>query len=132
MRVKVLWALGLVVLLSVGTGLALQWAVEALRAKIDFEFSIGTKVLPAGEYKFSLNDSNDAFRIEGSGKEAGLVPVVTRMAADIYTTPSKARLIFDEAGGKYTLSEIWVPEADGFMVGAMKEKHTHKIVEMTK
>jgi len=132
MKAKVLLAMGLVVLLSVGTGLALQWTVEALRAKIDFEFSIGTKVLPAGEYKFSLNESNDTFRIEGGGKEAGLVPVMTRLAADAYTTPTKARLVFDEADGKYTLSEIWVPEADGFMVGAMKGKHTHKIVEMMK
>lgn len=131
MRTKIFTALGLALLLSVGTGLALQWTVESLRAKIDFPFSIGTKVLPAGEYSFRLNESNDMFRVEGGGKEEGLVPVMSRLASDTYST-AKPRLVFDEVGGKYFLSEIWVQEADGFLISATKEKHTHKVVELMK
>ena len=58
------------------------------------------------------------------------MPVLTRLAAGIHTTKQDAHVVFDKVGDKYTLSEIWIPGIDGFVLNMIKETHEHKILNV--
>jgi hypothetical protein len=90
----------------------------------------GTKTMPAGKYDieqptrdFLVFRSANGVRIE--------VPVITRLVKP--STPLvDALVVFDKLGDSYYISEVWIPGADGFLVGAMKEMHTHVVVKAAK
>ena len=103
------------------------------RAKIPFAFSVESTVLPAGEYEFSENGNTDIIvRSTARGGASAMNPIITRLAAGIHTTPQDAHIVFDKVGDSYTLSEIWVPGEDGFMLHATKGKHEHRIMDVPK
>ena len=56
--------------------------------------------------------------------------VLTRTAGAIHNTPADAHLVFDKVGEAYTLSEIWFPGTDGYMLNILKEQHEHRVVDV--
>ena len=103
------------------------------KAKIPFAFSVESKGFPAGEYEFSTAAAASTITVRSSdGKVSAMTPIVTRLAAGIHTTPQDAHIVFDKVGDSYTLSEIWVPGEDGFMLHATKGKHEHRIMDVPK
>ena len=120
-------ALTLVVLLAVSIAYSLPFAVKA---KIDFPFSVGGKVLAAGNYEFTRDDAGMVFRVEDMNKNGALAPIVTRLTREMHAMPNEAYLVFDKVGEDYLLSEIWAPGEDGYLLLATKGEHTHKVVEM--
>ncbi len=132
MKTKITLALGLMGLMALASVFAGQWTAEAIKAKIDFPFTAGVKMLPAGEYTFSAVNGDQEFRVQGAGKEGAVVNVITRMSGDIHTSSEDAHLVFDVVGGKYTLAEVWIPGIDGFVLQVTKGAHTHKVVNVTR
>lgn len=130
MRSKIILALAVAGLLALGSVYAAQSA-ETVKAKIDFAFSAGGKVLPAGEYEFQKDDAAYVFRIQGQGKTGDIVNIVTSLTRELHSEPQAASLVFDVVGNKYILSEIWIPGYDGYLVQATKGRHTHKIVKVS-
>ena len=99
-------------------------------AKIPFAFSAGGKSLPAGQYDF-LRDSNaSVITVSGVKGANAMVPVITRMAAGIHTTPRDAHVVFDVVGDARTLSEVWVSNDDGYMLYVTKGQHKHQILDV--
>ncbi len=123
-------ALSLIGLLAVGSGFAGQATAEVIKVKIDFQFTAGKTVLPPGEYNFTAVNNDQEIRIQGEGKNAAIVNVITRLAGEIHTTPQDAHLVFDEVGNNYTLAEIWIPGQDGYVVQITKAKHGHKVLNI--
>ncbi|MEN6560707.1 MAG: hypothetical protein ABFD52_08035 [Acidobacteriota bacterium] len=130
MRSRIILALAVAGLMALGSVYAAQSA-EAVKAKIDFAFAAGGKVLPAGEYEFQKDDAAYVFRIQGQGKTGDIVNIVTSLTRDLHAEPQAASLVFDVVGNKYILSEIWIPGYDGYLVQATKGRHTHKIVKVS-
>ena len=56
------------------------------------------------------------------------VPVITRLAAPA-TPMAEPKVIFDQRGDKYWVSEVWFPDRDGFLLYGTKGAHTHKAVK---
>ena len=83
-------------------GLPLFGQSLIVEATIPFAFNVEGKVLPAGQYEFTP-------------------------AANLATL-----IVFDKVGDVFTLSEIWVPGLDGFMLHMTKEAHEHRIVNVSK
>jgi hypothetical protein len=100
-----------------------------LRAKIDFPFTAGTKVLPAGTYEFTWNDNSQTFLVTDNAKNESLVPIITRVASMM---PDLDAVVFDVVGDKHILSEVWMAGEDGFVVAVTKEPHKHHIIKITK
>jgi hypothetical protein len=100
------------------------------RANVGVKFSVAGKELPAGKYSFSRDSAGGWINIEGPGKVALRVPVVTRLAAGIHTTPKDAHLVFDTVGGNHYLSEVWVPNQDGYLLRTTKNKHEHAVLDV--
>lgn len=102
----------------------------SIKAMIDFQFTAGGQVLPAGEYEFKRDTTAPMFRVQGEGKNFVMAPVITRLAGAMHTTPQDAHIVFDKIGDTYLLSEIWIPGEDGFMLLATKGPHEHKVVNV--
>ena len=99
-------------------------------AKIPFSFSVAGNVLPAGQYDFRPNTASNVVEVVASGKPALLQGVVTRLAGAIHTTPKDAHIVFDKVGSNYTLSELWVPGNDGFLLSTTKAAHEHSVIDV--
>lgn len=127
MRTKIMLTVGLMALLAVTSGYGQQ---SSLKAKIDFPFSVEGKVLPAGEYGFVRDMSAQVFRVTSEGKDKALAPIVTRLNGEIHNTPQDAHLVFDKVGDTYSLSEIWIPGEDGYVLLITKGEHEHKVINV--
>jgi len=91
------------------------WAVTAeaqsvngvsIRANIPFEFSIGDKLLPAGEYRIQqVNPSSDVAMLQianANGEARVLVRVRSMRARDT----NRTELVFNRYGSSYFLSTL--------------------------
>ncbi len=127
MKMKIAVTIGLVALLTTVFGLA--QTVQSLRANIPFQFIVGGKALPAGEYNFIRNEGS--FQVVSVKKGPSAVAlVITMLGGEIHTTPQDAHIVFDKVGDSYFLSEIWIPQMDGFLLNATKEKHEHRTINI--
>jgi hypothetical protein len=96
--------------------LALVWAVPLayaqtpcrLRANIPFNFVVGSRALPAGEY-FVKPMSHEVILVQSEDNRSSAVVLTTAVQAK--TTPEKAKLVFNQYGDQYFLSQIWTSEA---------------------
>ena len=97
----------LVVVLAVATAAATT-SPQANRvvADIPFEFSVGYKTMPKGEYRIQIvNSANDALLIQSAdGKSSALrlSEATSRMK-----NKTQARLVFHRYGERYFLAEVW-------------------------
>ncbi|MCL5743400.1 MAG: hypothetical protein M1541_05655 [Acidobacteria bacterium] len=128
MKIRTLVSSSLLILLAV---LFAYGQPMVVKARIPFAFTVEGKVLPAGQYEFTPNINSDAIRVVGSGKGTGaLAMVITMLSGAMHTTPQDAHIVFDKVGNTYTLSEIWEPTGDGYLVHATKGKHEHQVVNV--
>ncbi len=118
------------VLLLVFTICASLAYADTIVAKITFPFMAGGKEYPAGTYRIETSTNMDeiTIRSEETGK-GGIVPFETRLSS---RDEDKATVVFDKAGDKYYMSEIYMPGIDGFEIKGATGKHTHVKVTATK
>jgi hypothetical protein len=86
-------------------------STSVFNAKIPFSFIVKDKVFPAGRYTLrptqDATDSPFIFEIEGTKRNEGAMIFETEgTTAD--RAPRKSYLAFDEIGGKYFLSDIFL------------------------
>jgi hypothetical protein len=106
-------------------------AEPVAKGNIPFQFKAGDKVLPAGQYEFVPDNQAKLMTVRSTpAGPSAMVIVLTRLAAGIHTTAADSHVVFDKVGDTYTLSEVWVPGADGFLLNVVKSKHEHKIIDV--
>ena len=128
MKRSVAMALSLVAFLALTSGYA-QMQLRVF-GNIPFPFTVGTKALPAGQYDFVRDGEAPDIRVVAAGKNVARVPIVTRLAGAIHTTPKDTHLVFDKVGDTRLLSEIWVPGQDGYLLSSTKGPHEHDVVDV--
>ena len=99
-------------MLALIVGLAFVSAVVSAKgqstqavAKVPFEFIVGDKTLPSGQYTVrAVSDTNKA-ALMIRGKSSAI-----RLTNEIQPNPNKteARLVFHRYGERYFLSEVWM------------------------
>ena len=119
-------ALVAVITLVVAAGAVPAYAIGAT-ADIPFPFVVKGQTLPAGKYEIE-ETSPELLTIRSMTTKAAATElmVITRLAAT--TTGSNPKLVFDKVGERDYLSEVWLPDQDGFLVLATKGPHTHRSV----
>ncbi len=116
-----------VALLAAGLGPAK--AAQSVRATIPVPFIVEGKALPAGQYDFIPNTDDRTVQVLAVGKgESANALIVTRLSAEIHTTPKDAHVVFDKTGDIYILSELWIPGIDGYVLHITKGKHEHRTI----
>lgn len=119
-------AAGLASLMAIAfvAGPALAGSLDEVVANIPFKFVAAGKLQDAGAYALRIDVEQETVELvppKGSGE---VMPVVTRLAAP-EGLKREGRLVFDKVGDTYTLSEVWLTGADGFLMHATKGPHTH-------
>lgn len=74
-------------------------------ADIPFEFSVGSKTLPAGEYSAKASDTGCTIMVQSADEKDSAI----RLTNSITPPNSKthARLVFHRYGQRYFLAEVW-------------------------
>ena len=111
-------------------GLGLLFAVSGVQAQqngvkanIPFDFMVGNRVLPAGEYVVAGDgSSSQAIFIRSTDNKTAVMTLAFRCAS---AQPSKqSKLVFHTLGGRYFLSQIW---AEGYQQGRELSKSRAEI-----
>ena len=123
--IKRLTMLSLVSMFTLGAAVASANAQLStpIRAKVPFDFNVGGKKLPAGEYTFRrLSGLSDNKIISVSGADAGAHVFQSVFAAQVLTPKKESTLVFHKYGDQYFLEQMWsggeqagsqVPESRG-------------------
>ncbi len=82
----------------------------AIRADIPFAFAAGAKWFPAGQYNVSADmvHGQVLVRISSADNRANLMMMSYPAAAD--NTTGRSKLVFNQYGNRYYLSQIWRPD----------------------
>ena len=103
---KILLSLVVVCCLGFSSAIAASSSLFSFRIKADipFDFQIGKKKMPKGDYIIeSVNDSGTVLiRKEKGGKAVNIMTVV-----DKHTDKHKSKLVFRRYGDQYFLARIW-------------------------
>jgi hypothetical protein len=131
MKTKIAVVFGLLVLAFAALGFA-QTEIK-IHANIPFPFTIEGKNLPEGEYDFVRGNDDQMIQVLSPKRGSSVVAVVITRLGGWPSTKAKeeARLVFDKVGGAYYFSELWIPEMDGFLLYATKQKHEHRKISVT-
>ena len=79
-----------------------------MNASIPFQFNVGDKTLPAGEYTVhQLNPGSDVATLQIRSKDGSNSAVVQMISATRFRQES-ARLIFRRYGNRYFFAQAWV------------------------
>lgn len=92
-----------------------------LIANIPFDFSVGNKTLPAGEYTVSqVNPASDHAVLQLRSKD-GRAGAMVQMTCVIGKTQESAKLIFNRYGNHYFFAQAWA-DADNTGLQAPKAR----------
>jgi hypothetical protein len=99
-----------------------------IKAKIPFDFSVGDKKLPAGEYRFvRLSGSSDIATISIIGVDTGTHLFQSTFEAQVSTPKNQSTLVFHKYGDQYFLEQIWT---DGEQEGAqLPESRSERTIQ---
>ena len=90
-----------------------------LVASIPFEFSVGNKTLPAGEYTvLQVNPASDHAVLQIRSRD-GRISAMVQMGSVVGKAQESAKLIFNRYGKKYFFAQAW---ADGENSGLQASK----------
>ena len=126
-------ALKVVTLLTLVVTLALASAAisvsaapgDRVMAKVPFEFIVGDKTLPAGEYTIAraFESSDSAIAIRSKDGKANVFRLTNPLEAN--RSSSKAKLVFHRYGNRYFLSEVWT----GMSGRRLNKSHNERAIE---
>lgn len=85
-----------------------------LRASIPFQFSVGDRTLPAGEYTVrQVNPASDRAVLQLRQKDGGATAMI-QMNSVIGKAQESAKLVFNRYGSQYFLAQAWIGgDSDG-------------------
>src|ERR1700738_2708638 len=97
-----------------------------IRAKVPFDFNVGDKKLPAGEYTFSrLSGVSDNKVMSVSSADASAHVFQPILGARVLTPKNDATLVFHKHGDQYFLEQIWSGgEQEGTQVPESRSERT--------
>lgn len=116
--------LGLLLLLAV-TSVQAQ-SGDGLQANIRFNFQVGDKVLPAGEYTVRRMSHNTLLIQSADGRER--LVTQTRNKIGGIGKASRVKLVFHQYGDQYFLAQVWMDRgSDGReLTGSEAEREAAK------
>jgi len=87
-----------------------QSAMKKQNFKVPFQFNVGDKVFPAGDYTFTAE--NQTIRVQSTNGKSSVIALPQRTLG-ANPIPSRAKLTFRHSGDQYYLSQVWLPDGLG-------------------
>ena len=116
-------------LVAAFTGFAVEsHAQEAVQARVNivFAFVADGKDMPAGTYEFSLVPGRVVLRAKDGKMAPVMMTVITRLGR--HDADTETELIFDKIDDRSVLSELWIPNSDGYLLVHGTPDHEHRVV----
>ncbi len=106
---------------------AIQMHAESLgEFAIPFDFTVGNKTLPAGDYSVrNVNSGSFAIRIQNRETYASAIAITN--AVQNYSNRGYAKLVFHRYGNRHFLSQVW----SGYRVGRQLPKRYQELSLVT-
>ncbi len=113
-----LMAMSFLVSMAAASPAAYAKSVNGMRAQIPFDFYVGDRLIPAGEYTVkSLTEDEAALRIaNGKAGAAVMTNSVTRREG------GRPQLVFHKYGGQYFLNAVWGSDHNGRILRETKRE----------
>ncbi len=108
-------------------GLVSVYAQDVALMNMPFKFTVGKTVMQPGKYRVTVSVDESMVTMTPERGQAAMVAAITRLGQ--HAKMNDATLIFDRVGEDYTLSEVWLPGQDGYLVHDTKTPHKHHIVK---
>lgn len=87
-----------------------QTANRMQRTSIPFEFNVGNKSFPPGEYRVgSVNSQSDPAALVFTSRDGKMSLMILTRSVRARGTERGARLVFNRYGDRYFLSQVWRP-----------------------
>ena len=102
---KRLPVIALMALASICTAGSLKAQGHEIRANVPFNFAVGSRQLPAGQYKF-FSEPNDMIVIRNGNQQ---VTILSKTENAVNALGESSRLVFNKYGDHYFLREIHCP-----------------------
>jgi cytochrome c553 len=116
MRAKLLVAISVFALLASASAYA-----QSFTADIPYPFTVGQKALPSGSYTFVKSADNTILVRNAQGGQV-ISQIITRVGSP--APVFDCGLVFDVSGNSRIVSEVWIPEAGGFLIHSVPSDHT--------
>jgi cytochrome c553 len=97
------------------------------RFEIPYEFTVGSKVLPAGTYTFSVEQSSLRVQSATSGSGVHFALIITWLSGPAEFL-REGSLVFDKTDGGHILSEVWMPGRDGILLHSNPKNHRRDVL----
>ncbi len=131
MKKQVLWFVSALVVAAALAAVVHAQAFEALTVNIPYAFTVSGQQLPAGPYVIDrIGITGTILRVRSEdGKNGVQADVLTRIVGPA-KAEDEARVVLDKYEDKYSLSEVFFPGEDGFLLaGAKNTPHKHEVVK---
>jgi type V secretory pathway adhesin AidA len=79
-----------------------------VRGNIPFNFAVGNKTLPAGTYDIRSIESGTGKILVLQARDSNTSMMLNSNAAENFKPADKTKLVFNQYGNRYFLSQIWV------------------------
>jgi hypothetical protein len=102
---------GMLKLIAVAFALVFSFATahaQSFVVSVPFDFHVGTKQMPAGDY--TVTTAYNPVRVTIMGSKAGAIAVRRYNLDSEHPAQEQSRLVFFRLHNQYYLSQIWSPE----------------------
>jgi mono/diheme cytochrome c family protein len=98
---------------------------SAMQIQVPYKFTVGSKVLPAGTYSFSVKNNRLEVQSATGGTVLGIIITQISGPGEFLQGGS---LVFDTTGGGHILSEVWIPGGDGQLLHITPKGHSRDVL----
>ena len=116
----------LVTIAGLSTAKAQTSGNPQLIANIPFEFSVGNKTMPAGEYTVSCANATSPRKVLQLRSRDGRAGVFVQTNSTIGKIQDSAKLVFNRYGNQYFFAQAWFP-VDSTGMQALKSRSEKQI-----
>ena len=118
--------IALMTVVGLSTAKAQTSGTTQLIANIPFEFSVGDKTMPAGEYTVRCTNPASDMKVLQLRSSDGRASIMVRTNSVIGKTQEDAKLVFNRYGDHYFFAQAWLP-ADNIGMQASKSRNEKQI-----
>jgi mono/diheme cytochrome c family protein len=108
-------------------GLAFGQKGQIMRFEIPYEFTVGSKVLPAGTYTFTFSLEESRLTVRSVKGGTFFTNIITQLSGPAQFLRDGS-LVFDKTEGGRILSEVWMPGTDGLLVHSVPKNHRRDVL----
>jgi hypothetical protein len=104
-------------LVASSTAHAYRMGEQSIIVKIDFDFTAGGKTFLAGSYRVAHPTSDfSLIEIGPDGGTKNVLVAIARLARGTTRGAPASSVVFEKVAGKFVLTEVWLPDLDGFLM----------------